>query len=405
MRFIQQNTIRKNIVSTNFSADNNIILTMKFFKYILLITLFFVVGCSKNRVSSNFKPKNNITFDVGFNPSFEFCGSFFDKKNSNELIYFADPVTNKVIKFFNPNGKIQDSISLKNLSKATSTILSLKVISKDTLLFFNYTQIIAVNSKGNVFKLIDLQFLTQNDPSNEIYEFMSNNEANKNSLLLGLNWVKNKNENKDLSDVEYFSESFKKPSIIKINKFLSDSISYTYSSHNHYNSLYNSPKIFSERFRYKQTNNKVFLISFFSNNLLEYDINKLVVLKKIPIVSDFTKIGIEPLKVDDPDFSSETVIQKNKMAGAITGLFYNYKTKQYIVLVRHQIEKDFVYKEKERPFSIIRYDKSFNKISEVVANKEQFDYYGYNLIQTQNGIIILNNKNTNDKKLSFSIFD
>lgn len=382
---------------------------MKIFYFILLSCFFIIVSCDEKKSTLSLNIKGEISFDTGFNPESKFSGAFFDKNTREEVIYFAEPVTQKIIKFFNTEGKILDSISLKNLSQVTPTINSLKVISRDTILFFNYTQIIVVNKTGNVRKQIDLQKLVENDKSDDIFEFNdaygSGYEIDNSSIILNLNWVKNKRTKTDLSYEEFFLRNYDKPSIIKINNFLTDSISYTFSKQNHYRSFTEKPKIFSEGFNCKQINNRTFIMSNYTNFMLIYDKNKLKVIDKISIFSDFTAIGREPLNIDDSSFASKETFEKAKMAGAITNLFYNYKTKEYFVVVRHQIEKDFIYKEKERPFSIIKYDKNFNKISEVIINQNKLDYFGYKLIQTQSRIMILNNKNTDDKKISFTIFE
>lgn len=382
---------------------------MKIFYFILLSCFFIIVSCDEKKSTLSLNIKGEISFDTGFNPESKFSGAFFDKNTREEVIYFAEPVTQKIIKFFNSEGKILDSVCLKNLSQVTPTINSLKVISRDTIIFFNYTQIIVVDRRGEVSRLIDLKKLIENDNSGDVYEFSdsfcSNYEIDRHTIILNLNWVKNKKTTIDLSYEEFFLKNYEKPSIIKINNFLTDSISYTFSKQNHYRSFTEKPKIFSEGFNCKQINNKTFITSNYTNFLLMYDINKLKVKGKIPIFSDFTTIGREPLNIDDPSFASKENFEKAKMAGAITGLFFNYKTKEYIVIVRHQIEKDFIFKEKERPFSIIKYDNNFSKINEVVINQDKLEYFGYKLIQTRNGIMILNNKNTNDKNISFTIFE
>ena len=380
-------------------------------KIFLLFTFLIFYSCNSN-VSSILNVKEIINFNVGFNPESRFTGSFLDKISGKEIIYFAEPITRKVIKFYDIKGKIQDSTSLIELSKATSRINSLKVISKDTILFFNFNQIIAVNRYGKIWKRIDLKELTFNDKSNNIFDFndsfKSNNEVDSKNIILGLNWVSNKNNriNKNnFSYKDYFISSFNNPSIIKLNDYLTDSISYKYSNQNHYKSLFDKPQIFSEGFNYRQINGKIYIISYYSNNILVFDKDKLKVINKFEILSNFTNIGNTPFdaNADVNKFSGEKAIIESKSAGAIVDIFYFQKNKIYYVIVRHEIDIEDVSNEKDRKFSLIKYDNFFKKISEAVINDNIINFFGYNMIKTDIGLMILNKKNTNDKNLSFSI--
>ena len=380
-------------------------------KYLaILIILLLKSSCKKEDAQEAIEVKETIIFDVGFNPNFNFVGTFFDKISHEEVIYFAEPVTNKQIKFFNIKGKLLDSINLENLSKMMPTINSLKVISRDTLLFFNYGEIVVVNKKGAVLKKIDLNKVISKDSSNDVFEisndFGSNKDCNGQNIILGINWSSNKIDNKKLSYKDFFIKNFNKPSIIRLDNYLTDSITYKFSLQNHYKSWYKEPKIFSEGFNYRQINGQLFIFSFFSNDILVFDIEKLKVIEKVCVKSNETSIGIKPLGVNETEFSGENVIKKAKAAGAITDIFYLANKHQYYIIVRHEVDEDNVGNEKDRPFSIIKYDELFNIVDEIIMtnkNVEFFDYY--RVIETKNGFMKLNKKHTNEKSLSFSFIE
>ena len=378
---------------------------MKFFVFFAFFLLYN--SCNKTIEVETFESKETIIFNIGFKPEFRFAGSFFDEINNEEVIYFAEPVTNKQIKFFNAKGEFLDSINLESLSKSSSHLNSLKIISRDTIMFLNYNEIIVLNKNGRVCKRVDLKKVISNNASNDIFEFTDsfrgNKYTNKEKMILGLSWSSNKFDNKTLSYEDFFIKSFSKPSIIRLDNYLTDSITYKFSSQNHYKSWYKEPKIFSEGFNYRQINGQLFIFSFFSNEILIFDIEKLKVIRKISINSNLTSIGIEPYNVNETEFSGEKAMVKAKSAGAITDIFYLANKKQYYVLVRHELDEEKILNEKERPFSIIKYDSFFNKLSEMVINDTDVDFYGYSVLETKDGFMMLNKKNTNEKMLSFSI--
>lgn len=239
----------------------------------------------------------------------------------------------------------------------------------------------------------------------DVYEiadsYKTNTAFNSKTCFLGLSWIKNGNKN--LSNKDYFIEAFDKPSIVKLNNFFTDTVSYVFNKTNHYRSWYNEPKVFSEGFNYRQVRNYAYIFSFFSNEILQFDIKNLKVIKNIPVISDYTSIGKKPLDIDVEEISSREVILRSKMAGAITDIFYLPNKKCFYVIVRHEINKEDVDEEFYRPFSFIKYDENFNKINETVINNDKVDYIGYNIIQTKQGLMIQTNAKQNEKAVTYSL--
>jgi len=374
-------------------------------KYLLLFLSVFLLSCNNNK-SVLLTKKGEVFFGLKNALSYSRKGIFFDRKTKKELVFFADAVTNKKILFFDVNGVLNDSVDLKEVTKTFEKPLNIKIISKDSILYLNKEFIVLINKKGEIKNVVDLMKLTANDTSNDVYKFLpsfSNNyiEENKN-IIFSLDWQYHKN-NKDNYDFKnYYIDAFKKPSIVRFDNFLTDSVSYVYEKENVFKNVFDKPKKFGRGIYYKKINDKNFIISLYSNYLLQFDEENLKVAKKILIESDYTKIGHKAF-----DINEEFNDVYNMPKGILTNIFYDKKIGCYYVVVLHKIEfknDEIDYKKlDERPFSIIKYDTDFKKLNEFVFNKEKSEYLVNGIFQTEKGLLILNNDN-NEKKLRFSIF-
>ncbi len=84
--------------------------------FLSVLILLIAVSCS-NKKGTHITDK--LSFSVGFDFQHNFSGVFFDREINAELIYFAEPVSKKVIKIFDLNGNLIETISLKPIDYLT----------------------------------------------------------------------------------------------------------------------------------------------------------------------------------------------------------------------------------------------------------------------------------------------
>jgi hypothetical protein len=108
---------------------------MKYRIIILFFTLFGFLSCKHtNNLEIN---KKGLRFDIGFESRSKFEGTIYNKISQNTSFYFADPVTEKKVIFFDIDGRKTDSISLSKGLKIIQHIEDIVIISKDSVLLRN----------------------------------------------------------------------------------------------------------------------------------------------------------------------------------------------------------------------------------------------------------------------------
>lgn len=388
---------------------------MKYNYIIFYFSLLLFSNCSP--LSEKVEKIDEITFNVGFSTLSKYTGILSKDTNFGELIYFADPVTNKIIKFFTLRGELVDSIPLNEALKYIHEIDGIAILSKDTIIINSqYTnQIVAINSKGNVW--YNIEFGQINDTTHNVYEIYSSAMSNflKNSNLLIYNCSFRSNTNDKLLGLEpstqidylkyYYNKSYDSPYFVKITNFFTQKPKMEFFLPKTFEKKTDSAMIFVEPAFYKVENNFIYLFSTYSDNIYIVNTKNFSVEKKIKISSNYTNVGVKPLPINENNINSmQEIINENaKLKGHINRCFYNSIEKKHYVVVFHELISQ-TQKLKQglfRPFSVIVFNELFIKENEYIFSEDLYKG-GYSIL-TSHGLMF-QKKNTNNEKVTYSVF-
>lgn len=126
-----------------------------------IFTLSLFVCCNK---------KQEVAFLV--DGSYEVCGTFLDKEQKKEYVFFAKKNFNPQVKIFDSQANLVDSLSLQKVEEAVGKITTIWMTSKDSVFVFSsFTQkYVVINRLGTVVKTKDLGSAISDDKNN-VYEF------------------------------------------------------------------------------------------------------------------------------------------------------------------------------------------------------------------------------------------
>lgn len=348
----------------------------------------------------------NVIFNTGFEPRKVFVCNVKSKKANEFSVYFAEPVTKKIIKFFDLNGEYKDSINLKPIASKIANVENISVISRDTILMYFADKIIAINRFGTITHSKELPLENTNG---DFFIFgsptISNFTNNTSQIILYHDWRYNKNE-PDLNFKEYYANYFEKPMYSRISDFFGDSINVSYSENSSlYKEIYSKPKIFLETPKYIQLGNEFYAFSLYSNKIFKFNINDFKLSNSFIIESQYTSVGSEAL-----DLIQENSINLGKKTGEIAKnsgrigtILHNSTKNEFYVLIYHKTNYQKIEDISLRPFSIIKYNKEFIKIKEIPFTNEI--YKGSSIQFTPKGLMLLNKKESTDEELHYDFFD
>ena len=244
---------------------------MKKVKLILhYLILFNIIACNKN---SSIRLKKEITFDLNYNSNPNYRGVIYDEYLKKELVYFADPSTNKCIKFFDLNSNLIDSISLKQSLLVLNEIEGIIVYNRDTILLnAPYSnKMVYINRKGDVFKKIDLNKVVKDSLGN-LYEFhpsyLTKPIKDYRNLILNCEWRSNYLDErteivpqKDFDYLKYYyKKCFKSPYFINILNTFDSLPKYNFGFNDFHKSICDSPSVCIEGANFLEVKNKIYLI-------------------------------------------------------------------------------------------------------------------------------------------------
>lgn len=389
---------------------------MKFCILAFIVSIFY--SCGNN--NSTIEMKKEHVFNLNYRSLPKYTGIHNDKKTSHELIYFADPITNKCIKFFDINGTLKDSISLKNAIDTIGEIDGISIISIDTILIASLrtNKIIAINKLGKVWYYLNLNKLINEKNGNEyIFHFssLSNFMEESRDLILNCEWRFNRYDrandiepSKRFENVKYYCQkSYETPYFMKISNLFDSIPNIQFGLNGFYKNVSKTPDIFVEPNFHKFINGKVYLYSTFLNTIFEINGITFKIEKKFEIKSNYTTFNFHPEKVrKETIFNFDEKLNYNgKTQGSINRLFYDTVKKEFYVIIFHELKDKTVIKTNGyfRPFSVIIYNQDFTQSHEFNF-ADSTNYEGYRALLTSEGLMIpIKNKN-DENKFIFRLF-
>jgi hypothetical protein len=382
-----------------------------FYKTWLFLGLIITfTNCSSS--NKKLEKVKDIEFNIGYNNSI--TGVCYDCNQQNELIYFANPISQKCIKFFTVDGKLNDSVSLRNAINELANIDGISVISKDTIIINSqYTnRYVVINRTGDIWLSIDMNdLIDKTEP--DFYEFrissVSNSSTDKNTLLLNCGWYYNKkdrltnNEPKEfLEHIQYhYDHVYQSPYFFKVSDCFTKRPKVGFGLEDFYKNLAEYSGLTVEPSTYCLIGDYIYVFSTFSNRIFKVNKNTMKIEKWIEVVSKYTIIGTPMPKITEESVYQiqDTVLYNERTKGLIARMYYAEKENIFYVVVYHEVKdvKGVPERDMKRHFSIIIYDKEFKKLHE-----EAFVdgiYMGWGVLATAQGLLIPKN-NTNETKIN-----
>ncbi|MGE4346784.1 MAG: hypothetical protein AB7D46_05140 [Flavobacteriaceae bacterium] len=345
-------------------------------KFFIVFLGFFLFSCkeSKEPVYTNTgEITDTLRFDTKYFSSWNYVGSYYDKKYNKTLIYFGEPKTEKVLKIFDDTGNELYKINLKKgLDTLDYDIKGLSVFSADTIVLCSFyrNKIAVINSKGEVLKMVD--FTNQAQENNSIYELhptVNNSGAmiiNEKSLLLASGCIDMVNQPKNdfIKGIkDFYINKYNSFYFFKIDNIFDENTEGVFKVDGLYKNWYNKSYMFVEPNSYRVIGDKIFVFSIYSNEFLVFDVENFEVIKKVQLISDYTTIGTNPIELLEQNIMNlqELVNQKARSVGYVEDILYDKKSKRYFITL------NFENKEKYRShrFSVIILDENFKKINEI----------------------------------------
>mgnify|MGYP001156589458 FL=1 len=378
--------------------------------FTVLFICLLLVSCQNNK-QVHFIKADELVFDTDFKPSFFNSGRFYDKKNHQEFIYFADVRTFKELKIFTLEGVLKYKISLKDAILG-NYINRLILVDLDTIILttnYNYlNRIFFLNKEGSCWKEIFLDTIITT-PINDEFEIdvsRYGNVVNDNILYLHYDRLFLKNElaptNKYECEKYVNNNRYSAPYFLAFNikdnnnRLGADSLYYKFTDINHYG---------PGSANYCFINNKLFVFSSYSNKILIINPNTLQLEKEFYVKSAYTSLRNTFLKVgSDSTYEYHNVILQTK--ANIKKIEYDKVNDLYYVITLHEVNENAKIRGPHRAFSIHIYDKDFKKLNEQYFESNIYD--PNNFIITSKGILIENSSTKKEydsvKKVKFSVF-
>lgn len=373
---------------------------------IIYISFLVLSGLISSCINKNLKeikitPIKNLEYETGFDYNYKNAKVFYSQELNRELIYFADIVTQKKISFFDLNGKKLYDIPLNYVTNNGYDIDSYEVLNKDSVAVLTlYNNIVfLLNKKGDCLKTVYLDSLIKDKNKNR-FEYYSIKYKNKNNFVLAANWLgsdTSKIPQNSYAHLEYFYRNLPlQPKLVSLNIFNSNQHNVLWGLDSAYSKITknNELNIFVETNKFLSTEKNIFFYSWYSNKIFQINKENLQLEKKITIDANGQNIGVVPkyLNQKNQNYIFDSVsIGLQSQASISNVIFDKYRNFFYVIIAN---KHDIKYKGKGRNYSILVYDKNFEKINEVYLDKEL--YLPSLLFPCKEGVLIGIDSKTND---------
>ena len=367
----------------------------------LSITILAFVACSP-------KPdKAKVVKDIVFNTKqiSDSPNTYYDRELKKEIIYMYDQIIDKKIFLYSAEGQLINTIPLNRALDTIDNIGRITLISPDTIVINSYhtNEILLLNRNGRVWKKLDLtNKLT--DRKGNVFEFMSGMypiNQNINHLIYKCTWISNfiddKSNNVPDNDIDYLKYFYvnvsRSSDFITLSDIVNEHPKINFHTSEFYKQILDSSQLLAEPPMFTLINNAIFINSYYSDKLFKVDASNFRLCQTIQIVSDYTKIGTNPIKINEGVIGKiqDSITYKEKTSGRIERLLYNASKKEYYCIVKHEITTES-YDRRHIPFSVITLDTNFIKTKEYLFDNYQYAYSS-SLI-TNEGLMLLKNDTT-----------
>lgn len=334
-----------------------------YFYFALIFPTLLLVSCNNVQKKVLKETDTIITFKVGF-PSWRV--KYF-KDNGLEYLAFSDFVTNKEISVNSLNGKQLFVVPLKNaMIKERVSFFAFDVVSLDTfvLLSKQTNKVIFVDSNGIIlFKKDYSKFLLKG------YTLYPPFHYKRRSLFSCLDW--GPPTNSEISETIFYKLKHNSYHLLIDN--LGDSTKdVKLSLDSIYSRFANDKEMTLENPNLIMKGNEIVFASIFSDSLYifnnKYKLDTIIKVKSKYYPIDFSPISLEYARNHSNATLSSGPISKHSM---ITQIKYDEINQILYCFISGPMDG------KKYSFSIIIFDKDFNKLDEKLFKNTNFTYYSF----------------------------
>ncbi len=378
---------------------------MEQYKYIVLLTVFLVVACSNAQEpkQASITPVKNLEWQLGYSPIEQHSGSFINKADGEEYIYFSEPSTKKVLDILTLDGELKWHISLAALNSLNERVEGFQVLSPDSILVVSmYTNhLYCFNSKGEVWKHIDLNPLLEKlgGGKHEVFVPSYGGHFYKNDALLFLGTSSIELENEpSWEQIDIIRSTYnianKSPQCFQFSNIFSDSIKVR-SGLTAYTTKYLCGKdsMALGAFQYLLAKDKLIRYSEHSNQFHLVSNSTLEVVDTVFARSEHTSVGCTPLLVELKNFESGAIVETRQTQGCMVQMVHDHYRNLYYLSVKHDVRnrKDLDdVRDGRGPWSLMIYNSDLELLNEILMPEQT--YAPENLIVCKQGLLIGTNR-------------
>lgn len=389
---------------------------------LLLILSSLIIVFSSNIIDDNGKNsiklihadslnhKSELLFKLGFPNSRVLNGGLTFSNDTSEYLFFCNPSVGKSINIFSSNAQVEYIIPLNEIFQKGEEIRDIQILSFDTIFVVSQrtNNIYIINSLGQIWRTINLEhMLIYDNIKYEVIPSFKHNFYYKGSLYFGL-VIKDYPRKTYSNKLEMLQSNLKleskSPFICKINGIFNDSLSIEFGLFGFLSNFYDSSYYLNDFRVYYPIENKLILTSIYSDMVFVVNIFNLKLENQHKLSSNYSKINIVPIKLDqhinNPGNYNQALVQQ----GHIDVVHFCSEDKRFYIKVRHDRDSLMIINDKF-PFSIITLDKNFRTLFESQILDQN---YVCNPVFISNKILIPDNspiKNNYDRnRFKYSVF-
>lgn len=376
----------------------------------IILVLFF--SCVQKEKQRELNLVKTISFNTGFIQP-DYITTYYDELSKLEYIYIVDKYSKECIKRFLLDGSFIDSIPLRKvnaIAKPYSSNIDV-VIPKTldtTIIITTYSnQIIFIDNLGEIIHDFKIDEILP-DSAKFNYEFTSSYCSNifySNKLLLNcyplFYYLADRIDDESLKARanHYFKEMLNYPYFFEIslpdNDSLYSDVNYRFekSSFLKNTGMYSGAGEFVEQVpKYSVIEDNLYFYATTSPSIFKINLNDFSITNKYKIESKYCEVGVKTVKINtEDDYIYNDQINEWGLSkvrnNIIKELYYSKEDELFYLMLAMKINEFNEMDNPGRNFSILIYDKDFNKLGEYYFEREKYRDR-WSMTMTTEGILI-----------------
>lgn len=372
-----------------------------------LLLPFFFVSCSHPHGDNKgntvgLRALKYLEWSLGYAPLPRCSGTYADKTENTEYLYFADITTLKCVDIATIEGEQKWHIPLTAVFEKGDKIRGIQVVSPDTILVLsNYTnQLYVLNRTGEIWKHIDLQaFLAS--AFQEEYELVTPSFENEiyqhGTLLLGGTRLIHLEES-ELEGIDGLRNLYAKanasPVFFQFSNLFSETMEFSYGLKGYVSKhVCGKDSMVLGKYEYCFSSDKLIKYSEYTNQLHEVSTTSLAILDSATVTSTETNVGCQPLLISDENLQSDAIVETRQTRGCMVQMVFDHYRNLYYLSVKHDVrgrtDLDDV-RDGRGPWSLMVYNSNLELLNEILMPEQT--YAPENLIVCKQGLLIGTNR-------------